>query len=380
MRASICAMLAFVVGGLAAPLLSGCAKNAEATGEPPAPAAVEDAAAPLPAPVVAEGCSPRAWCRVTLPKPLSINGIWGSGADNVWLAANAAVALHWDGTRLDAQTLDTGQSLFGVWGSGKSDVWMFTTSTAVWHLDQNTNSWSRSAAKTGNVAGGYPTPIRAMWGTSDSDVWAVGTAGKLLAAESPPVFHSDGWRDGDPNWKVVGTGVWEGALEYITFNAICGGTKSGVWIVGNGGKTRYSSGWASGTATWRSLNTQTQLDLFGVWCGPGGEVWAVGKKGAILRFTPADDGSFTVEPFAAPTAKPLRAVWGATPTDIWAVGDAGTILHWDGTSWTIAEAPLGGATKEDLFTIWGQGAEEIWIGGRNILLHNGISVLPGAAL
>jgi len=383
MRASTYALTTFAVCGLAAPFLSGCARDGVPLGEwvPEPTASVEDAAAPLPPPV-ANVCEAGTWCRVTLSKPISINGIWGSSPENVWLAGSPAVALHWNGTSLDAQTIDTTQALFGVWGSGPSDVWMFSTSTAIWHFDPSTNSWSRSSAKTGKVEGGFPTPIAAMWGTSSSDVWAVGTSAETYShVRSPPLYHSDGWQGDDPNWQVVGTSQWDPpAVEYVTFNAICGGAKSGVWIVGDSGKTRYSNGWVNGKATWRTLNSQTERDLFGVWCSPDGEVWAVGDKGMIRRFTPAEDGSFTVEAFPALTKKSLRAIWGATPTDIWVVGDAGTILRWDGASWTTAEAPLVGATKADLFTIWGASEEEIWIGGRDVLFYKGSAVLPGAPL
>ncbi len=385
MRASIHKWMNFAVCGLAASLLPGCAKNSELAAErPPGPATdAGDATMPLPS-AVDTSCKAGAWCRVTLPRNISINGIWGASADDVWLAGTPGTALHWNGRGLDAHSIDTAQALSGVWGSSASDVWMFTTSASIWHFDQSTNSWSRSLAKTGRPepGEGYPTPVAAMWGTSNSDVWAVGASILQNSKNpSPPVYHSDGWRNGDPNWQVVATAIWDPpTVEYITMNAICGGAKAGVWLVGDSGKTRYSSGWVNGGAKWGSLNTQTTRNLFGVWCSPDGEVWAVGDKGTILRFTLAEGDSYNAESFGPLTNKSLRAVWGASPTDIWAVGDAGTVLRWDGTSWMAAKAPLAGATSEDLFTIWGESAQEIWIGGRNVLLHNGISESPGASL
>ena len=386
MRAPIHAWLSFAVCGLAAAFLPGCAKNSEAVELPPTPTTGEgDAAAPVP-PVVDVSCKAGAWCRVTLPQTrISLNGIWGSSSDNVWIVGSPATTLHWNGKSLDVKPVDTSQAISGIWGSSASDVWMFSRSASIWHLDPCSFSWSRSLGKTGKPEPdkGYPTPIAAMWGTSNSDVWAVGASVSQAVgiSPSPPVYHSGGWRDGDPNWQIVGTTIWNPpTVEQITFNAICGGAKSGVWLVGDAGKTRYSSGWVNGGATWRSLNTGTTRALFGVWCSPSGEVWAVGDKGTVLRFTPADGGSYNAEPFGSPTSNALRAIWGASPTDIWAVGDAGTILHCDGTSWMAAQAPLAGATKEDLFTIWGQGAQEIWIGGRNVLLHSGIATLTGVSL
>lgn len=397
------ALPAFVLATCPAYLVASCAESAAPQlEEPPAPGSTSDATASIPD----TGCAAGNWCRVALPRsPVAINGIWGSGPDDVWMAGSPAVVLHWDGRGLEAETIDTGQSLFGVWGSGGGDVWTFSTSASVWHRDASGGAWSRSTGESGRTEARWPPPIAAMWGSSATDVWAVGMSFELSVpgpiepgpiepgpggpgSPNPPrtiitpsVFRSEGWQNGDPNWKVSPTSPsTPSEVEPITFNAICGSQKAGVWIVGSGGKTRHTSGWMKDGAAWHSVNSQTSRELYAAWCAPSGGVWAAGEGGTIRRFAFSGGDRSPAEIFESPARRPLRAIWGVADDDIWAVGDGGTILHFDGQSWTLAEGPLDGATKEDLFAIWGTGENDVWIAGRDVLLHKSSVALPGDPL
>ncbi len=385
-------------------LLTSCAEAVVlAAGEEPFPAtdaAVEDVATPVPPDD--KGCKSQTWCRVTLPKtPLAINGIWSSGPDDVWMAGSPAALLHWDGKRLESESLDTRHPIVGIWGSSKEDIWAFSTSTAIWHRGASqsaepsdagdtgdagygsSSSWTRSAGVTGTSPGGWSTPIAAMWGTSATDIWAIGASVVNGAIASPPVYHSTGWRDGDPSFEVSPTSATNPPqVERLAFQAVCGSTTTGVWIVGRDGKTRYSDGWTDGAASWRTIDSETSRPLFAAWCnsGPAGDVWAAGEGGVIRHFTREDGGGYVVESVEAPTTATIRALSGAAPDDIWAVGDGGTILHWDGTSWQRAGAPLDAATTRDLFAIWRGRAGDLWIAGHDVLLYRGDATLPGESL
>jgi photosystem II stability/assembly factor-like uncharacterized protein len=71
----------------------------------------------------------------------------------------------------------------------------------------------------------------------------------------------------------------------------------------------------------------------------------------------------------SPTAEHLRAVWAAAPNDAWAVGDAGTIIHWDGTAWTVSEAPAQ-AKNRIFYSVTGTAGGEVWIAGEHVLLRH----------
>ena len=60
----------------------------------------------------------------------------------------------------------------------------------------------------------------------------------------------------------------------------------------------------------------------------------------------------------------LRGVWGDGTGVVWAVAQEGKILRWDGSTWTV-HASVEGA----LFTIWGSGPTDLWIGGELGIFH-----------
>lgn len=362
---------------------TSCAENASSSSDALDAGSQPDTATSLPP---QPACEAGTWCRVDLPmtSPVSLNGIWGSGPDDVWIVGSPASTLHWNGAKLSFAAIETRQALSGIWGSGKDDVWAFATNRAVWHTrgyDSDDAGWSRSSDSTDAASAyGSPTAISAMWGASASDVWAVGPSITQGGLSLPSVLHCDGWRDGIPSWETSTTtfGDDAGAITPISFNAICGGTSSGIWIVGEGGKTRYTSGWNGDHASWTPINSLTSRSLYAVFCGPDGVVWAAGEGGTVSRFTRALGGDYTAEAVTTPTSSSLRALWGASAEDVWAVGDAGTLLHWDGKEWKIASAQLGGVS-DDLFAIWGANQNDLWIAGHDVLFHKSDGPSPGVS-
>ncbi|AKU96549.1 Type IV fimbrial biogenesis protein PilY1 [Labilithrix luteola] len=209
-------------------------------------------------------------------------------------------------------------------------------------------------------------------------MWAVGTSMvrvKSVDERVASVLHCDGWGDAGPNWQASDTSVADaGSPEQISFNAIHGNASSGVWIVGNGGKTRYSAGWKADGTAWTPVNSRSSKNLNAVWCSPDADVWAAGEGGSMVRFTREGGGEYAALTVDVPTTGVLRALWGFAPDDVWAVGDAGTILHWDGKAWTTDGSSQG--LTEDLFAIWGSSKDDLWIAGQNVLLHKGSASLP----
>jgi len=65
-----------------------------------------------------------------------------------------------------------------------------------------------------------------------------------------------------------------------------------------------------------------------------------------------------------PENETLRGVWGDGTGVVWTVSEEGDILRWDGTAWSTVYTGAG-----KLFTIWGSGPTDIWVGGTNGLFH-----------
>lgn len=340
--------------------------------------ALPDAAPPEP-------CETSGWCAVALPpSPVSLNGVWGSGPNDVWIVGSPDLTLHWDGAHLLSANASTRQTIFGVWGSGKSDVWAFSTGNAMWHSsgfeDGGDGGAGWSMFDGGGDAGGWPGSISAMWGRNADDVWAVGPFQAQLS--TPTVWHCDGWRNGAPEWAFANTrsatADEPAHPEAISFNAIWGNAKSEIWIVGAAGKTRYGKGFDADAGTWTPVNSATSTDLYAVWGSPDGVVWAAGAGGTMRRFVLGASG-WVASAVPLPTTATIFGLYGFAANDVWAVGSAGTILHYDGKAWTHAveqpDASDSGAA-DDLFTVWGSGPDDVWVGGRNALFHRGSAPLP----
>jgi hypothetical protein len=139
-----------------------------------------------------------------------------------------------------------------------------------------------------------------VWGSSGSDVFAVGSAGTIL--------HYDGtaWSAMSSNTTERLRGVW-------------GSSGSDVFAVGDRGTILHYDG-----AVWSEMDSGTDSSLGGVWGSSGNDVFAVGSTGAILHY----DGT-AWSAMDSGTTDCLFGVWGSSDSDVFAVGDNGTILHYD---------------------------------------------------
>jgi hypothetical protein len=73
--------------------------------------------------------------------------------------------LHYDGTSWSTVSIGTVPILWSIWGSSASNVWAVGDNGAILHY--NGTSWSSASSPTLQL-------LNSVWGTSSSDVWAVG--------------------------------------------------------------------------------------------------------------------------------------------------------------------------------------------------------------
>jgi hypothetical protein len=155
--------------------------------------------------------------------------------------------------------------------------------------------------------------LDAVWGSSRTDVFAVGT--HLGWYDRTDIQHYDG-----AAWSFVTQAT--GALM-----ALWGSSGTDVFAVG----TTYNNGWPwtspgiilhnDGTS-WSSMQPGTQPALLGVWGSSAANVYAVGSYGTIVHY----DG-LTWSPVECGVLDGLQAVWGSGPDDIFALGPR-VILHY----------------------------------------------------
>lgn len=225
----------------------------------------------------------------------------------------------------------TVNELDGVWGTSASNVWAVGYETIL-HYDGTT--WSTVAGGSGGTLFGIW--LLGIWGSSASDIWAVGFA----ADGTPAIVHYDGL-----NWSSVPSpSTTDGQ-----YTGVSGSSASDVWVAGTGGFMTHYDG-----TSWSIVPIGTNQTL-AVWASSPSDVWVVGIDGTFhyngTSWAPVTNvsGSF-------------MALSGTSQSDVWAVGRGGP-SHYDGTSWS-------GATRESAFPeialgIWAGSRSDAWAVGVN---------------
>ena len=180
----------------------------------------------------------------------------------------------------------------------------------------------------GNVLSG-------LWGTSASDIWAVGDFGTAM--------HYDG-----KTWTLVNSNTTK------HLNGVYAPTAGSAVVVGDTGLvTRWN-----GTA-FSSESSGTVANLNSVWGSAANNLFAVGDGGAIIRNTGNGWTSMT-----SGTTSSLYRVAGSATDNVWAVGQSGTVRSYGGVGaiWNTVAAPF--ATMAPLADVWTSGPNDVWaVGG-----------------
>lgn len=181
--------------------------------------------------------------------------------------------------------------------------------------------------------GSLPGALMSVWGTSSTDVWAVGADGGAGAQ----VFHFDGVM-----WSSLDSGH-AGDLWWVF------GVESGnVYMGGTGGAIlRYEDG------VFTRMTTPGSGVVFGIWGTSDDDLWAVGgaeggSQGAFAWRKTGDEWALAPGfPEELAMTDALWKVFGRGSNDVWIVGTGGKTLHYDGAA--LQQSFIGVA--ESLFTV-----------------------------
>lgn len=191
--------------------------------------------------------------------------------------------------------------------------------------------------------------VRAVWGSSPSDVWVAGA--------NTPMLH---WDDSGSGWTRV-------AATLSTYNDLWGTGPNNVYAVAQAGGVERWDG-----SLWRRITVSGPAELHGVYGFGPSDIWFVGDNGTAVRW----NGSSSATTATMVTTR-LSAIWGASPNDVWAAGATGVLLHWTGSAWTrTMPSPSFGLPINALA---GSSAADVWgFGGNGVLPHyNGSSWTGG---
>lgn len=232
----------------------------------------------------------------------TLNRVHGTSESNVTAVGDGGVVLQyaggtWSNAPIPYTTNATTQPLYGLWTPPTNPMWAVGYGGAIASYNNNTtalNGYVGSPVITSN--------FRAVWGTSASNIFAVGLSGTI--------YRYNG------TWSAFGTptstdlyGIWGNPITGL------------AWAVGsNGTVLRYNGTYWSTEFFPTPLTTGI---LYGVWAAPGNLVFAVGEVGTILHnngtsWAAMNSGTHTY----------LYGIFGLTATNIWAVGDTNSVLRY----------------------------------------------------
>jgi hypothetical protein len=308
------------------------------------------------------------WQGMSVPGGYDLYSVWGSSATDVYALGYVEHAedlgtflVRYDGNIWSTLAILTDNSStqgepknfypHDIWSSSPNDVVLVGSNpdrgnAPVVHYDGQT--WSAMAVlgledptETGKT---FPF-LLSVWGTSKSDLFAVG--GFADGSGRPLAAHYDGTR-----WSTMplpGDGYW--------LRGVTGVSGHDVYAVGQGSGADFilhydGSQWAK-----MPIEYTEEFDIWRIWASSSTDVFAIGDT-RILHY---DRKSWSR--MAAPATATLTDIWGSSGLNVYAVANDETeglqdaILHYDGKAWTKV-ADYGG------YGIWGSSSRDVFVVGR----------------
>ena len=217
-----------------------------------------------------------------------------------------------------------------------------------------------------------PDDLHGMWGTSQTNIYAIGNSGVILHAGVSGVYGAE----------VSGTTV--------NLNGIWGAGPNDVFAVGDGGTLLHSDG-----TTWTTIASGTTANLNAI-SGhltisgttiTNVQIWAVGDGGTVVSTAYAPGGSAAWSPETSGVITRLRGVWADGTSSVVAVGDAAalgsgnpTALQRQLTSATWTPVPtqtiqVAANVTPTLMAVWGSGTGFVAVGTPTIATNPPRSVV-----
>lgn len=269
-------------------------------------------------------------------------GVWGSSGRDVYTVGGFGTILHYDGSQWEVVT-DHGAPFawfYGVWGSSGHDVFVVggyeggdeNAYDIIVHYDGAT--WTI-------MHQGAPASLRHVWGTSDSNIFAVGDHGKIL--------QYDGQQ-----WSAMPSGTSENLKQ------VWGSSAQDIFIVGTHGSILHYDG-----HYWQPMNSGTAVELEGIWGSSNNNVFAVGEHNTILQY---DGRAWTPMPVEKTTH--LQGVWGSSADYIFAAGGnparKGVLLRYENQQWRS----IATESSTWFYAVWGSMEHDVFaVGDQGKILH-----------
>lgn len=197
--------------------------------------------------------------------------------------------------------------------------------------------WDGSAWR--QLSSGQHEQLRAVYGSPQGEVFAVGRSGTILRI-----------RSGQLEWDGI-------AADSTSYLGIWGTSSRDVWAVGESGRAIHFDG-----STWTAVPQRfggSSEKLVGVSGTSSSDVWFVGDAGTVVHYS---GSSYDSQTLSLGLGK-LAAIWASAANDVWVGGDSGKLGHYDGSKWSLWPKTFPAA----VVSLWGSGPRDVWAtGGWNV--------------
>jgi hypothetical protein len=261
-------------------------------------------------------------------------------------------------------------ALKAVWGTSKDDVWAVGSGGTIVHYDGST--WSASTS-------GLTNTFNAVWASGPDDVYVVSTNTVLL--------HGTGVHGGPASaatWTPMPAPIAFGAA---LINAVWGSSASDVRIAGTSysysdpdtfesrsGNQFIATTGDGGAKSWAPVTGAGTVH--DIWGSSASDLWMLVDNSSTkpwqtsltLHGTAGDGGALTYREVDSQSSDILESVHGSSSSDVWAVGSGGAIRHIKPSEarWQVVPSP----TKARLHAVFASGPDDVWaVGDSGTILH-----------
>ncbi len=219
-----------------------------------------------------------------------------------YIAGDNGVILQFDpssGKFTRAATPDNTVQLYGIWGTAANDLWAVgadaQTQAVVWHFDGMMWSAQDVSNVVHPVPSNDPTTLFKVWGTSATDVYAVGQTGLII--------HYDGQK-----WSLIAV------VPTVDLFTVHG---SGSQLVAVGGFVASGVILEQSGASFVDHAPSGAPEMNGVFVSPNGNVVTVGVG---LSVATGDSSGWRLIDDGANEIRDFHGTWVDSQDGIWAVG------------------------------------------------------------
>jgi hypothetical protein len=284
------------------------------------------------------------WLAQSSGTTVSLSGIWGSAANDIYVVGENGTILHSDGSGTwTAQVSGTTEPLKAVWGSGPNDLHVVGGAAILngVHLTSKGDGTWQAAP---NPAGAHE--LVGVWGTSSSNYYLIGDGTVSHTTDAGLSWTTLDFNQPTSTTHTFLTGIWgdgTGLVLLVSYDTYSNGAD-------HSGTRRLSR---DDGASWTS--EETGCPVCSYLCVWGGE----------FGMTAPSFAAFT-ESGAMEYINWVMAIWGSTD-DVYQATKYGNLIHSKAGSAWVEESH---GTPQPLFGLWGSSATDVYaVGAGGLILH-----------